>query len=152
MKFEESVIIEQPLDVVFSFATDLGNNYLWQTDILEVEQTSNGPFGLGATYRCVNTFMGKRIETEGVVARFEPESKCTFQFLSGPATGQSSYLFEYTDGGTKFTATGEINLNVLSIGKWIVNHFVKEQIRKDLKKLKQILENGYRKAAGEIKH
>jgi uncharacterized membrane protein len=148
MKFEESVVIEKPLDIVFSFATDLGNNHLWQTDVLEVEQTSDGPIGLGATYRCVNTFMGKRIETEGRVALFEPESKCTFQFLSGPVTGQSSYVFERIAGGTKFTATGEINLNVLSIGKWIVNHFVKEQIRNDLKKLKHILENGYHKATG----
>ena len=144
MKFKESVVIDQPVDTVFSFATDLRNNGLWQTDIVVAEQTSDGPFGSGATYRCVNKFMGQRIETEGIITEFEPQKKCGFKFISGPIIGESSYIFEPISETTRFTATGDLNLNLLSIAKWIVSYFAKEQIRNDLKRLKQILENGYR--------
>jgi hypothetical protein len=145
MKFKECVVIDQPVDTVFSFATDLRNNSLWQTDIIVAEQTSDGPFGRGATYRCVNKFMGQRIETEGIITDFEPKKKCGFKFISGPITGESSYFFEPISESTRFTASGDLNVNLLSIAKWIVSHFAKEQIRNDLWKLKKILENGYRK-------
>ena len=143
MKFQESIDINQPVETVFSFTTEINNNHLWQTDILEAEQTSEGDFGLGATYRCANEFLGRRIETEGVVSEFEPEKKCTFKFLSGDVTGESSYIFEPSDAGTRFTTLGDLNINMFSLGKWIVSHFAKSQIKGDLKKLKQILENGY---------
>jgi len=49
------------------FVTDPRNNAKWQTDILELEMTSEIHFGLGAAYRCVNRFMGEHIESEGVI-------------------------------------------------------------------------------------
>ena len=67
MKFENSVVISQPVAQVFEFVTDARNNAKWQTDILELEMTSETHFGLGAAYRCVNRFMGEHIESEGVI-------------------------------------------------------------------------------------
>jgi hypothetical protein len=142
MKFQETIDIEQPVETVFTFTTEIDNNHLWQTDILEAKQTSEGDFGLGATYRCVNEFLGRRIETEGVISEFEPEKKCTFKFLSGDVTGESTYIFEPSEGGTRFTTLGDLNMNLFSLGKWLISHFAKSQIKADLKRLKQILENG----------
>ena len=67
MKFENSVVISQPVEQVFEFVTNPRNNAKWQTDILEMEMTSEIHFGLGAAYRCVNRFMGEHIESEGVI-------------------------------------------------------------------------------------
>ena len=67
MKFENSVVISQSVQQVFEFVTDPRNNAKWQTDILELEMTSEIHFGLGAAYRCVNRFMGEHIESEGVI-------------------------------------------------------------------------------------
>jgi len=67
MKFENSVVISQPVAQVFEFVTNPRNNAKWQTDILELEMTSGNHLGLGAAYRCVNRFMGKHIESEGVI-------------------------------------------------------------------------------------
>lgn len=67
MKFENSVVISQPVQQVFEFVADPRNNAKWQTDILELEMTSEIHFGLGAAYRCVNRFMGEHIESEGVI-------------------------------------------------------------------------------------
>ena len=57
MKFENSVVIDQPLKRVFDFVTDLSNNAKWQTDILELEVTSEGRFELGSTYRCLRSHL-----------------------------------------------------------------------------------------------
>ena len=143
LKFRESVIIQQPIETVFTYTTDLNNNTQWQTDVLEVKQTSDGPFGPGATYRCVNKFLGKRIEANGVVSEYEPERKCSFKFTSGPVTGESSYIFEPVSDGTQFTTTGELTLSLFRLAGWIVNRMVREQIKNDLQRLKQVLENGH---------
>jgi len=146
LRFNESVHIQQPVDRVFSFATDLNNNLEWQTDVLEVELTSGGSMGPGATYRCVNEFLGQRIETEGVVSEYEHGKKCSFTLTSGPVTGQSSFFFEPIQDGTRFTTTGELNLNMFRFAGWLIGRMAKEKIRNDLAKLKTILENGKRRA------
>ena len=141
-KFKESVVIQQPVETVFTFVTDLNNNTQWQTDVLEVEQTSDGPFGPGATYRFVNKFLGKRIEAKGVVSEYEPERKCSFKFTSGSIAGESSFIFEPVSHGTKFTTTGELTLSLFRLIGWVVSRTAREQIKKDLQRLKQVLENG----------
>ena len=137
---EDSVVIKQPVDRVFKFATDLNNNAKWQSDILVAEQTSDGRFGLGATYRCVNRFLGKEIESEGVISDFEPDKKCSFKFTSDSVTGENSYLFQPVNGYTKFTTVGKIKLNQFKLAGMLVGRIAKQQVRKDLKKLKRVLE------------
>lgn len=57
------------------FVTDPRNNANCQTDILELEMTSEIHFGLGAAYRCVNRFMGKHIESEGGITGKKGQAK-----------------------------------------------------------------------------
>ena len=105
MKFKNSVTINQPVKKVFDFVTDLNNNPQWQTDILELEITSEGRLKRGSTYRCVNRFMGQRIETEGVISRYVPDRACSFRIVSGSVIGESNFFFEANNGATKFTTT-----------------------------------------------
>jgi hypothetical protein len=42
MRFENSVIINQPVQNIFDFVTNLNNNTQWQTGILELDMTSEG--------------------------------------------------------------------------------------------------------------
>ena len=140
IEIEDSVIIKKPVDRVFKFTTDLTNNAKWQSEILVAEQTSDGQFGLGATYRCVNRFLGKRIESEGVISDFEPDKICSFRFSSGSVSGESSYLFHPVNGYTKFTTVGSIKLNNFKLAALLVKRKARQQVRNDLKKLKQVLE------------
>ena len=142
IKVENSVVIQQPVCKVFNFVTDINNNPKWQTDILELALTSEGPFELGSTYRCVNRFMGKRIQTEGIIIEYEPVRTCSFRIVSGTVTGQSSFLFEPVNGYTKFTTAAELDLGFLSLGGIIVKRKINTQLITDMLKLKNILENG----------
>ena len=142
MRFENSVLIKQPVGRVFDFVTNIRNNPKWQTGILELAMTSEGPFELGSTYRCVNRFMGKRIETEGIITEYVPDRTCSFRITSGSVTGASSFYFKQMNGSTKFTTTAELDLGFLSLGKIIVKHKIHTQLKNDMLKLKDLLENG----------
>jgi uncharacterized membrane protein len=143
MKFENSVVIAQPVDRVFKFVTDLKNNKKWQTDILELEITSDGCLGIGSKYRCVNRFMGKRLETKGVVTDYVPEKNCSIRITNGSVRGVNSFLFEVVDGGTKVTAVGELDMGYFKVAKMLINRKVRQQLKNDMLKLKHILENDY---------
>ena len=142
MKFENSVFISQPLEKVFEFVTDFNNNVIWQTDILMMEVNSAIHFGQGSTYRCVNRFMGKRIETEGLITAYEPDRRCCLRITSGPVTGTTSLNFEAVDGGTKFTTFGALDLTYFRLARLLVKRKIKQQLENDMDKLKDILENG----------
>ena len=142
MKFENSVMIKQPVKQVFEYVTNPNNNAQWQTDILELEITSEGPFELGSTYRCVNRFMGQRIETEGIITDYEPDCRCAYRITSGSVTGESSFHFEAVDGVTKFTTTANLDLRFFKFGQVFVKRKIYKQLKHDMLQLKKILENG----------
>jgi uncharacterized membrane protein len=141
-RFESSIIINQPREKVFAFATNFENNARWQTDVLKTEQTSQGPFGLGATYRCVNKFLGQKIETHGQVTAYEPGRQCSYKITSGIVTGETVFTFEPAGGGTKFTTSGRVDLSFFKRLKVFVERRAKQQLKNDLKRLKRIMENG----------
>ena len=142
MRFENSVVIGQPVKQVFEFVTNIQNNVKWQTDIMELEMTSESPYGLGATYRCVNRFMGKRIESEGTITDYAPDKSCRLQITSGAYTAECNMSFEAFNGGTKFTATGVYDPGLFKLFKMIVKRKVNQQMKQDMLNLKRILENG----------
>jgi carbon monoxide dehydrogenase subunit G len=142
MKFENSVDIDQPVEKVFEFVTDPRNNAKWQTDILELEMISGNHSGLGATYRCVNRFMGKRIETENEIIDYAPGKSCCVRITNGVLTGKCSMFFKALKDGTKFTASGELDLRYFKLLKMIAARKINQQINQDMLRLKYILENG----------
>jgi hypothetical protein len=142
MKFEHDVVIYQTVEKVFEFVTDIRNNAKWQTDILELEMTSEGPLGIGSTYRCANRFMGMQIETEGVVTDYVIDSIYSIKITSGSVRGANSFLFEEVQGGTKLTAKGNLDMGYFKLAKMIAKRKVHQQLKKDMLKLKHLLENG----------
>ena len=142
MKFENSVLIKQPLQQVFEYVTDFNNNSAWQTDILEMVPTSEKTFGQGTTYRCVNRFMGKAIETNWLITEFEPLRRCSISITSRIVTGNSSLDFESLDEGTRLTTAGVLDLTHFKLAGFLVKRKINQQLRNDMLKLKAVLENG----------
>ena len=112
--------------------------------------TSENPFGLGAAYRCVNRFMGKHIESEGIITEYVPGNSCSLRITSGAYTAECSMLFEAVEDGTKFTASGVYDPGLFKLFKIIVKRKVNLQMKKDMLKLKHILENGKKPDLDEI--
>jgi uncharacterized membrane protein len=142
IKLEDNVIIHRSPDIVFTFTTDIKNNPKWQSDILEIEQITDGTFGRGSTYRCVNIFMGQRFETEATVLEYIPAQKCSYQIKTGSINGENSFIYEPVNGSTKFTTRVRLRLGFLALAGGLFKRKAKDQIKKDLNRLKNILENG----------
>lgn len=142
MRFENSVDINQSVEQVFDFVTNPRNNAKWQTDILELEMISENHFGLGATYRCVNRFMGKRIESENEITDYVPGKTYRIKITNGILSGNCNMFFNTLEGGTKFTVSGELDLRYVKLLKMIATRKINQQIKEDMLKLKYILENG----------
>jgi uncharacterized membrane protein len=142
MKFENSVIINQPAEQVFEYVTDPRNNAKWQTDILELEITSENYSGLGATYRCVNRFMGRHIESESIITDYAAGKACCIRITNGVLTGKCSMSFTKFEDGTKFTASGNLDMRYFKLLKMIATRKINQQIKEDMLRLKYLLENG----------
>ncbi len=71
-----NIIINQNIEKVFEYTTNLKNNKFWQNNLLESEQTSTGILDKGSTYRVVHTFMSKKIEINGIITKFDKNTKC----------------------------------------------------------------------------
>ena len=142
IKLEDNVIINQSPDKVFAFTTEIKNNPKWQSDILEIEQITDGTFGRGSTYRCVNIFMGQRFESEATVSEYIPAQKCSYQIKAGSINAENSFIYEPVNGSTKFTTRVRLRLGFLALAGGLFKRTAKEQIKTDLNRLKNILENG----------
>jgi len=63
-KFEKSIMINRPQQEVFDFVTNLSNDSKWQSGIVSVERTSDGPIGAGSTWVYKLKFLGREMEAE----------------------------------------------------------------------------------------
>ena len=57
-------------------------------------------------------------------------------------TGTSSLDFEAVEGGTRFSASGDLDLGYFKLARLIVRRKINQQLKNDMLNLKEILENG----------
>ncbi len=103
-KLEISTVINRPVEEVFAFLSNPENDPKWRSGI-EVKKTSEGPIGVGATYRTVVTALGRRIEGEIEFTEYEPNRRCATKTKSGPIPVESQWTFERVEGGTRVDVT-----------------------------------------------
>ena len=103
IKVENSYVINRPIEEVFAFVGDQTNARQWQSGVVEVRRTTDGPLRVGTTHTIVRNFMGRRMEATNEYVAYEPNKRITFKSTSGPVRFEFSYLFESAAEGTKLT-------------------------------------------------
>jgi len=100
---ETSVSINQPVEKVFAFITDLDNQKKLSTYITGIEVS--GPVQLGTKYKIETTSMGHKNVTTNEVVAFEPNKKFGVKTFAAPPASDvtNTYLFESAGGGTKLS-------------------------------------------------
>ena len=144
-RIEASVVINRPVEEVFEFVTNPKNDLLWQSGVLESEQTSEGPMRVGTTVRSVSQFLGRRMEGTGEVTEYEPNRKIKTKGTSGPMTVEASYTFEPVEGGTRVSFVGEgetggLVKRLFGLADSIVVRMAQRGMETDFANLKDILE------------
>lgn len=108
MKFEQSVIINQPVEEVWKFVSTIENAPKWDRGVIATRQTSEGPIGVGTTVQTTRQLLGRQRTGNYVVSEYEPNKKIALTASLGPFQGQVRLAFESVSGGTRFTQSGEM--------------------------------------------
>jgi len=74
-KIEVSTVINRPVEEVFAVLSNEANTSKWSTTTMEVKKTSEGPIGVGTTWRGVDRIFGRQMERESVYTEYEPNRK-----------------------------------------------------------------------------
>jgi uncharacterized membrane protein len=107
---ESTVVIERPVDEVFSYVLDLAENGpSWAPDLESVTQTSDGPVGAGTSFEQVQTVMGKRRNSSLQFTAVETNNSIEAAANVGPLAPTARVTFEEADGGTRLTIRGDAN-------------------------------------------
>ena len=140
-KFEASVVINRPIEEVSQYVMDVRNTPKWDSTLPEAEQTSEGPLGVGTTFRGLSQFMGQRMEWTSVVTEHEPSRKLRQKITAGPMSIDESMIMEPVGAATKLTIEAEAELGgVFKLAGPVVNSQARAGMEKSLAELKKILE------------
>lgn len=141
MHFANSVVIRLSAREVFDFLAEFENVPKWNYAIAATHKTSEGPVGVGTTYRQVRSLPSRSEETFEVT-EFEPEQRLAIHGSLGPFEGTLTYELEPTEAGTRLTNTADLEAHGLfKVAAPIAGGRVREAVAANLGKLKELLES-----------
>jgi len=140
-RIEESVEIKRPADKVFAYTTDAKSWPKWQSTIPEAEQPSQGPVGVGTTFKGTIHMMGLSMKWTAKATEYEPNKKFGKTITCGSLTNEQHNTYDPIEGGIKFTIV--YNMKIGGLMK-LISPMIVSSTRKALKKalgnLKSVLE------------
>jgi uncharacterized protein YndB with AHSA1/START domain len=80
---QSEVFIAAPPEEVWALISDLERGPEWSVITLECQLTSDGPPGLGCTYRSVSKFVASRITTEHEIVEWVPPRRVVSRVIKG---------------------------------------------------------------------
>lgn len=140
--FNHSVLINRPIQEVWEFVSDPTNHPKF-APMETMERTSEGPPGVGQTYRSVSRLLGRTIESSTEITGWEPPHRMRSKSMNGSMASKGQWAFAPQDKGTLLTFSGEAEIGgFFKVAEGIVGKQVDKQITTDLGALKLMLETG----------
>ena len=138
--FENAVMIARPIEDVFGFLSDLENIPRWNYAIIETRKVSEGPVGVGTTFRQVRS-VPSRSEERLEITAYDPPRQLEIRGQLGPFASRLVYALEAIPAGTRVTNTVELELRGPGrlLGRVAVPR-VREAVAANLGRLKELLE------------
>jgi len=148
---ENTVTIMRPAEEVFAYLADAENLPRWNYAIEQTRKITAGPVGAGTVYRQTRT-IPSRSQEEFEIVVFQPPGQLGLDGTFGPFRARTSYLLEPVAGGTGLTNRWELEATSapLRLLAPVAIPRVKAAVAKNLRTLKQILENA-RAVPGQIR-
>ncbi len=140
-RFEQSVVIGRPSEQVFDFLANPENDPQWSAASDAMRKTSEGPVGLGATFKQVGRFLGRRLEFSLEVTAYEPNRKFGMKVTAGPIKFAGMRVLETVPDGTRVTFTGGGRSGgFFRLAEPLLGRAAERQLKADLAALKEVLE------------
>lgn len=143
MEIKHTEVIDRPVEEVFAYAGDPGNDDAWATVMIESEITSQGPLGKGTTLRQVMRFLGRQIPVDCEVTEYEPGRRIAYTMVYGRNTGANERTFEPVGDATRVTLlTRGDSTGLFKVADPVLKRIGTRQLVADLGNLKELLEAG----------
>jgi hypothetical protein len=140
-RIEESIDIVSPIEKVFTYTMDASSWNQWHSIILESEQTSQGPVGIGTTFRGTSRMMGRNMEWTAKATEFEPQRKFGKEITSGSLLIRQHNTYVPTKEGVKVTIVYDMSFGgFLKLMSPMIVSSMRTDLKKSLGNLKRILE------------
>lgn len=145
---EEIMIYRHP-EVVFRFISDFTHDVMWRNGIIEMKQSTHGFTATGTVTKETIKLIGRKWENVAKITNFKENNKISFKVVKGiqGVTGYRS-VYEISNNCTGFIYS--LSFKPEGIFKFItplIQKSFRKRIRKDLKRLKKILEQQHAMAA-----
>jgi carbon monoxide dehydrogenase subunit G len=142
-QFEKSIFINRPQQEVFDYVSNPANNQVWQSGGGSTEKTSEGPTGVGTTYRSTSKFLGRTIEADLEVTTWDAPNVYAIKVISGSIPFEGKTTFEPKEGGTQLTLNGQAELGgFFKMAEGLVGKQLEKRLDTDYNALKLLLEQG----------
>ncbi|HXR66186.1 MAG TPA: SRPBCC family protein [Ktedonobacteraceae bacterium] len=140
--FDLEETIQRPVEVVWSFLDNTGNERQWQPATLDQRYTSPEPYGVGSVGLNARQVMGRRVETTWEITEYTPERSFTSKSTSGPISYTVSYTLEAVDSGTYLSLHFQGDpKGLFKVAEPLLASTVKKEFVEDHARLKVLLES-----------
>ncbi len=140
IQHEVSIRLARPVEQVFAFLADTGNLTTWQSNLIEIEQLTEGPLRAGSHIREVRRMGQRQSENRAQVQVFEPNKHFALRSMTQPQV-TVSYWFEADNGGTRLKYQFVmLTRGFMRLLEPLIAGAIKKQSDQDFEKLKHILE------------
>jgi uncharacterized membrane protein len=140
IQHDVSIHLNRPVDQVFAFLADPAKQPAWQSDLIEIEQLTEGPMRVGTRFREVRRLGRRPTEYQAEVIAYEPDKRFALRVISGPRV-TLSYSFEAEEGGTRLRYQFVMHTSgMMRVIEPLIVRSLRKQSASDFAKLKGILE------------
>jgi carbon monoxide dehydrogenase subunit G len=150
-EIEETALIAQPIERVWTFVMDETNDSLWQTTLTDVHRLTDGPMGVGSQVSESRRFLGRTIETVWEMTECEAPHRSSITSVKAPFAWQGTYTLEETGEGTRFSMRLQGNPGgFFRIAEPLLERFVRREMAANLGNLNDVLEGGLRNGESAV--
>jgi len=141
IQHEVTLHLNRPVEQVFAFLADYQNLRTWQSNLIENEQLTEGPFRVGTRFREVRRTGPGQSEIHGEITDFEPNKRFSTRTTTKPQV-TVSYSLEGENGGTRLNYKFVmLTSGMMRLLEPLIAGSIKKDTNLDFQKLKNILES-----------
>jgi carbon monoxide dehydrogenase subunit G len=141
-EIEKSIFIKRSLQEVFDAITDPTKAAQWQSFIDSADWTSEGPVGVGSTWKSSGRFLGRNFESELQIMGWEPPHMVSIKTISGPIPVEVTHTLKQQENGTLLTQIAQAEFGgFFKLAEGLVGKQVERQIDTDNNTLKLLMES-----------